>query len=102
MNVSGAPPLFRARQSLNCLLQGDERGRRSATESPQQGLSTFFLCPRKALADLPDGDLLKVVATDPGSVKDGQAFVNQTGSLLLVAQVGRVHFLHRDKPEKGV
>jgi tRNA 2-thiouridine synthesizing protein A len=34
---------------------------------------------KKALAELEAGQVLKVVATDPGSVKDFEAFTRQTG-----------------------
>ena len=42
-----------------------------------------ILKTKKALNDLASGQVLKVVATDPGSVKDMQAFSNQTGNPLL-------------------
>jgi len=42
-----------------------------------------ILRTKKALAELPTGQVLKVVATDPGSVKDMQAFAKQTGNELL-------------------
>ncbi|MDP1572784.1 MAG: sulfurtransferase TusA family protein [Pseudomonadota bacterium] len=42
-----------------------------------------ILCTRKGLAALASGQVLKVRATDPGSVKDMQAFVKQTGNELL-------------------
>lgn len=38
---------------------------------------------KKSLAELQPGQILKVVATDPGSVKDFQAFCKQTGHELL-------------------
>jgi tRNA 2-thiouridine synthesizing protein A len=38
---------------------------------------------KKALAELNPGQVLKVVATDAGSVKDFQAFCKQTGNQLL-------------------
>lgn len=38
---------------------------------------------KKALAELNGGQVLKVVATDPGSVKDFQAFSKQTGHEML-------------------
>ena len=38
---------------------------------------------KKALADLVSGQVLKVVATDPGAVKDFQAFSRQTGHELV-------------------
>ena len=42
-----------------------------------------ILKTKKALADMTSGDVLKVVSTDCGSVKDMQAFANQTGNELV-------------------
>ncbi|APZ41926.1 sulfurtransferase TusA family protein [Acidihalobacter ferrooxydans] len=42
-----------------------------------------ILRTKKALADLNSGDVLKIVATDPGAVKDFEAFAKQTGNELL-------------------
>ncbi len=53
---------------------------------------------KKALAEMSSGDVLKVVATDPGSVRDFQAFARQTGNELLEqasANDEYVHFLRR-------
>lgn len=38
---------------------------------------------KKSLNDMTTGQVLKVVSTDAGSVKDMQAFANQTGNPLL-------------------
>jgi len=38
---------------------------------------------KKGLAELQPGQILKAYATDPGAVKDFQAFCNQTGHLML-------------------
>jgi tRNA 2-thiouridine synthesizing protein A len=38
---------------------------------------------KKALADMASGQVLRVVATDPGSVADMAAFAEQTGHKLL-------------------
>ncbi|NBX21607.1 MAG: sulfurtransferase TusA family protein [Betaproteobacteria bacterium] len=38
-----------------------------------------ILKAKKALAELHSGQTLKVVATDPGSLRDFQAFTKQTG-----------------------
>jgi tRNA 2-thiouridine synthesizing protein A len=75
---------------------GKTRRRRGAC---QQGATTMqfdkeldakgLSCPlpilktKKALNDLASGQVLKVIATDPGSVKDMQAFSKQTGNPLL-------------------
>jgi tRNA 2-thiouridine synthesizing protein A len=42
-----------------------------------------ILRAKKALADLKSGQVLRVLATDPGAVKDFQAFARQTGNQLL-------------------
>jgi len=42
-----------------------------------------ILRTKKALSDLTSGQVLKVVATDPGAVKDFQTFSKQTGHELL-------------------
>ncbi len=54
---------------------------------------------KKALADMGAGQVLKVVATDPGSVADMQAFTEQTGHALLetAAEGGKHVFFIRKK-----
>jgi len=42
-----------------------------------------ILRAKKALTDMSTGQVLKIIATDPGSVKDFQAFSKQTGNELL-------------------
>jgi tRNA 2-thiouridine synthesizing protein A len=42
-----------------------------------------ILKTKKALADMVSGEVLRVVATDPGAVRDFQAFAKQTGNELL-------------------
>jgi tRNA 2-thiouridine synthesizing protein A len=42
-----------------------------------------ILRAKKALGELQSGQVLKIVATDPGAVKDFQAFSKQTGNELL-------------------
>ncbi|MBN8442551.1 MAG: sulfurtransferase TusA family protein [Thauera sp.] len=42
-----------------------------------------ILRAKKALAELKSSQVLRVVATDPGSVKDFEAFARQTGNELL-------------------
>ncbi len=57
-----------------------------------------ILRTKKALATLTSGQVLKVISTDPGSVKDMQAFAKQTGNTLLAsAEAGGefVFFLKR-------
>lgn len=42
-----------------------------------------ILRTKKALNDMSGGQTLRIVATDPGAVKDFQAFAKQTGNELL-------------------
>ncbi|HMV05215.1 MAG TPA: sulfurtransferase TusA family protein [Accumulibacter sp.] len=42
-----------------------------------------ILRTKKALAEMAAGQVLRVLATDPGSVKDFQAFARQTGNELV-------------------
>jgi len=42
-----------------------------------------ILKSKKSLTDMSSGQVLKIVSTDPGSVKDMQAFCKQTGNELL-------------------
>lgn len=42
-----------------------------------------ILKAKKALADLSSGQVLKVVATDPGAPRDFEAFARQTGHKLV-------------------
>jgi tRNA 2-thiouridine synthesizing protein A len=42
-----------------------------------------ILRTKKTLAEMSSGQVLRVLATDPGAVKDFQAFAKQTGNHLL-------------------
>lgn len=42
-----------------------------------------ILRAKKALNEMQSGQVLKIVATDPGSTKDFEAFCKQTGNQLL-------------------
>lgn len=53
-----------------------------------------ILKAKKALADMTSGQVLKVVATDPGSVRDFQAFARQTGNDLLEQTSTDDEFVH--------
>jgi len=53
-----------------------------------------ILKAKKALADLNSGQLLKVVATDGGSLRDFQAFAKQTGNELVEQQTVGNDFIH--------
>jgi tRNA 2-thiouridine synthesizing protein A len=53
-----------------------------------------ILKAKKALSDMSSGDVLKVMATDPGSVRDFQAFSKQTGNELLQQNEENAVFIH--------
>ena len=66
--------------------------------------ATGLSCPlpilraKKALATLSAGDVLRVITTDRGAVRDFQAFCKQTGNTLLaqIDETDRVtHYLER-------
>ncbi|MDH5784485.1 MAG: sulfurtransferase TusA family protein [Chromatiales bacterium] len=42
-----------------------------------------ILRAKKTIATLSSGDVVKIIATDPGSVKDFEAFCRQTGNELI-------------------
>jgi TusA-related sulfurtransferase len=53
-----------------------------------------ILKAKKALADMLSGEVLRVVATDPGSVRDFQAFARQTGNELVEQTSDEKEFVH--------
>jgi TusA-related sulfurtransferase len=53
-----------------------------------------ILKAKKALTDMQSGQLLKVVSTDAGSVRDFQAFAKQTGNELVEQSTAGVDFVH--------
>jgi tRNA 2-thiouridine synthesizing protein A len=65
--------------------------------------ATGLNCPlpilraKKSLAALSAGQVLKIVATDPGSVKDFEAFAKQTGNELLESKEEGGKFVFRMK-----
>ena len=52
-----------------------------------------ILRTKKALTDMAAGQVLKVLATDPGSVKDFAAFSRQTGNPLRSSQAADKEFI---------
>ena len=52
-----------------------------------------ILRTKKALTDMLSGQVLKVLATDPGSVKDFAAFSRQTGNPLLSSEKADAEFV---------
>jgi tRNA 2-thiouridine synthesizing protein A len=53
-----------------------------------------ILKAKKALSGMQSGELLRVVATDSGSVRDFQAFAKQTGNELVDQQTLGAEFIH--------
>jgi tRNA 2-thiouridine synthesizing protein A len=71
------------------------------TTEAQKEIDTRGLnCPlpilkaKKALAELSSGQVLRVLATDPGSVRDFQAFARQTGNELVEQTSAGSEFVH--------
>jgi len=57
-----------------------------------------ILKAKKALAELVSGQVLEVISTDPGSLRDFQAFTKQTGHSLLHQSTSgsdHIHVLRR-------
>ena len=53
-----------------------------------------ILKAKKALNDLQSGQVLRVVSTDQGSVRDFQAFAKQTGNELIDQQTVGEDYIH--------
>ena len=53
-----------------------------------------ILKAKKALAEMVSGELLSVVSTDPGSVRDFRAFARQTGNELVEQTTAGADFVH--------
>ncbi len=53
-----------------------------------------ILKAKKSLNEMVSGQLLKVVSTDPGSIRDFQAFARQTGNELMEQQTVGSDFVH--------
>ena len=52
-----------------------------------------ILRTKKSLTDMASGQVLKIVATDPGSVKDFQAFSKQTNNELIASEIASNEFI---------
>jgi len=53
-----------------------------------------ILKAKKALTDLQSGQTLKVIATDPGSWRDFEAFAKQTGNTLVSQEKTEQQFIY--------
>ena len=56
-----------------------------------------ILRAKKALTKMAGGEVLRIIATDPGSVKDFEAFARQTGNELLESTENEGKFYFRMK-----
>lgn len=52
-----------------------------------------ILRARKALNEMTSGQVLRILCTDPGSVKDFEAFAKQTGNVILSQSAGEKDFI---------
>lgn len=52
-----------------------------------------ILRARKALNEMASGQVLRIVATDPGSVKDFESFSKQTGNVMLSQSADEKEFV---------
>ena len=53
-----------------------------------------ILKAKKALSSMDSGQVLRVTATDSGSVRDFQAFARQTGNELIEQQTAGADYIH--------
>ena len=53
-----------------------------------------ILRAKKVLAEIASGQVLKIVCTDPGSIRDFKAFAKQTGNELLAQETSGELFIH--------
>ena len=53
-----------------------------------------ILRTKKTLNDMLSGDVVRILATDPASVRDFQAFARQTGNELVEQQTAGADFVH--------
>ena len=73
---------------------------RTMSAQPRELDTRGLNCPlpilkaKKALAEMHTGELLRVVSTDAGSVRDFQAFARQTGNELVEQTTLGADFMH--------
>jgi TusA-related sulfurtransferase len=53
-----------------------------------------ILRAKKALADMVSGQVLRVVCTDPGSMRDFEAFARQTGNPVIDQRAQQGEYIH--------
>lgn len=78
---------------------GTDRAHSAAMQFDRELDARGLNCPlpilrtKKSLNDMVSGQVIKVLATDPGSVRDFQAFSRQTGNELLASEVAGGEFV---------
>jgi tRNA 2-thiouridine synthesizing protein A len=77
------PSNARRRASLPCGLTEDRMDFDKELDARGLNCPLPILKAKKSLNDMASGQVLKIISTDPGSVKDMQAFSSQTGNQLL-------------------
>jgi tRNA 2-thiouridine synthesizing protein A len=83
------------------ILKHEKTGGFSMADFDQELDASGLNCPlpilraKKTLAGMEAGQILHIIATDPGSVKDFDAFSKQTGNELLESKEegGKFHFM---------
>ena len=60
-----------------------------------------ILRSKKSLADMASGQVLRIIATDPGAVIDFQVFSDQTGNILLSLSEANKEFTFYIKKKIG-
>ena len=93
-SVGMRPAYIGTQMKENAMVEFDQELDASGLNCPLPVLRT-----KKALANMESGQVLKVIATDPGSVKDFEAFAKQTGNELLESheEGGKYIFFLRKK-----
>jgi tRNA 2-thiouridine synthesizing protein A len=81
-------------KSVDETAQGDEMDAHKEVDARGLNCPLPILKAKKALADMSSGEILRVLATDPGSVRDFQAFARQTGNDLVEQTTAGSDYLH--------
>jgi tRNA 2-thiouridine synthesizing protein A len=90
-----------SRHTLGCITNTFITRRLQMADFDQELDASGLNCPlpilraKKTLGGMDAGQVLRIIATDPGSVKDFEAFAKQTGNELLESteEGGKFHFL---------
>ena len=101
LRTRGHEPVFLPKKKMQsgavgwaCRARIDDHGNTQRNRHPGLELPFAHSQSQKALAEMASGQLLKVLATDVGSVRDFQAFAKQTGNELVEQQTVGEEFIH--------